>query len=67
LNRFNPSANYKRAQTTVVPQSTVPISSATVRRSYAPMPNNSSSNVLLNSNMRKPRSYISSATSIMKT
>lgn len=63
---FNPSTNYKRAQTTLIPQSTAAISSTNVRRSYAPMSNNSS-NVLLNSNTRKPRSYISSATSTMKT
>jgi hypothetical protein len=46
--------------------STTMSSLAGVRRSYAPIPT-PTSNVILNSNTRKPRSYLASATSIMKT
>lgn len=69
LNRFDPSTPYKRAQTTLTSTVSVPIhnvSSANVRRSYAPI-SNTSSNVLYNSATRKPRSYISSAATLMKT
>jgi len=40
-------------------------SSVGIRRSYAPV-SNTPSNVVLNSNTRKPRSYVSPTTSIMK-
>jgi hypothetical protein len=71
---FNPSAAYKRAHTPLNSADSMPppnISSTMspsvgIRRNYGPMPNTSSS-VILNSNTRKPRSYISSATSLMKT
>jgi hypothetical protein len=67
--RFDPATIYKRANTTLTPTNSMTmqnLSSAGVRRSYAPM-SNTPSNVLLNSTTRKPRSYISSATSITKT
>ena len=67
--RFDPSTVYKRANTTLSPTSSMTmqnLSSAGVRRSYAPM-SNTPSNVLMNSTTRKPRSYISSATTITKT
>ena len=74
VNRFDPSASYKRAHTTLTSTGGMPVqnvsstmnSTAAIRRSYAPM-SNTPSNVILSSNTRKPRSYISSATSIMKT
>jgi len=56
---FDPSTSFKRAHTTL--NSTV-----NIRRSYAPI-SNTHSNVLINSTTRKPRSYLSSASSMMKT
>lgn len=73
--RFDPSPAYKRAQTTLISSTNATpgnvslnmSSSAGVRRSYAPMSNTTSSNLLFNSSTRKPRAYISSATTAMKT
>ncbi|CAF2569255.1 unnamed protein product [Rotaria sp. Silwood2] len=73
LQRFNPTATYKRAHTPLTITGSMPTHvsptinpSTGMRRSYGPM-SNTSSNVISNSNTRKPRSYISSATSIMKS
>ncbi|CAF0738569.1 unnamed protein product [Rotaria sordida] len=74
LQRFNPSAAYKRAHTPLAATGSTPVhhisstmnSSIGMRRSYGPM-SNTSSNVISNSNTRKPRSYLSSATSIVKS
>ncbi|CAF3417670.1 unnamed protein product [Rotaria sp. Silwood1] len=67
--RFDPSTSFKRTHTALTSASSLPthgIPSANIRRSYAPM-SNMPSNVLINTTTRKPRSYISSTTSIMKT
>ncbi|CAM4742975.1 unnamed protein product [Rotaria magnacalcarata] len=74
LHRFNPPITYKRTYTPMNSVGTMPAQnlsmtmgpSTGVRRSYGPMPN-TSSNIIPPSNTRKPRSYVSSATSIMKT
>ncbi|CAF0865094.1 unnamed protein product [Rotaria sordida] len=74
LQRFNPSAAYKRAHTPLAATGSTPVhhisstmnSSIGMRRSYGPM-SNTSSDVISNSNTRKPRSYLSSATSIVKS
>ncbi|CAF0887483.1 unnamed protein product [Rotaria sp. Silwood1] len=66
---FDPSTSFKRTHTALTSASSLPthgIPSANIRRSYAPM-SNMPSNVLINTTTRKPRSYISSTTSIMKT
>ncbi|UJR28276.1 hypothetical protein I4U23_009526 [Adineta vaga] len=71
---FDPSSTYKRAQTALISTGSVPIHnvsssmspSANLRRSYAPV-SNTPSNTLLNSNTRKPRSYISPSASTTKT
>ncbi|CAF5083341.1 unnamed protein product, partial [Rotaria magnacalcarata] len=71
---FNPPITYKRTYTPMNSVGTMPAQnlsmtmgpSTGVRRSYGPMPN-TSSNIIPPSNTRKPRSYVSSATSIMKT
>lgn len=68
-NRFDPSSTYSRAHTALNSTTSVPIhsvSSTEIRRSYIPM-SSTTSNVLINTTTRKPRSYLSSATSIMKT
>jgi hypothetical protein len=74
FDRFDPSSAYKRAHTTLISSngtpnhhvsSTIGSSPTTLRRSYAPMSNTSPS-ALMSSNTRKPRSYISSATSFIK-
>ncbi|CAF3967910.1 unnamed protein product [Rotaria sp. Silwood2] len=67
--RFDPSTSFKRPHTTLTSAISVPIhgmSSVDARRTYAPM-SNMPSNVLINTTTRKPRSYISSTTSVMKT
>lgn len=69
--RFSSATPYKRAQTTVVTShGHAPVheisSSANVRRSYAPM-SNTPANVVSNASTRKPRSFMTSATSVMKT
>ncbi|CAF4581759.1 unnamed protein product [Rotaria socialis] len=72
--RFNPPITYKRTYTPMnsvgtMPAQNLPMTmgpSTGVRRSYGPM-SNTSSNIIPPSNTRKPRSYVSSATSIMKT
>ncbi|CAF3158337.1 unnamed protein product [Rotaria socialis] len=74
LHRFNPPITYKRTYTPMnsvgtMPAQNLPMTmgpSTGVRRSYGPM-SNTSSNIIPPSNTRKPRSYVSSATSIMKT
>ncbi|CAF3158355.1 unnamed protein product [Rotaria socialis] len=71
---FNPPITYKRTYTPMnsvgtMPAQNLPMTmgpSTGVRRSYGPM-SNTSSNIIPPSNTRKPRSYVSSATSIMKT
>ncbi|CAF1261379.1 unnamed protein product [Rotaria sordida] len=67
--RFDSSTSYKRAPTTLSSTTSIPIhglSSTDGLRSYGPM-SNMRSNVLINTTTRKPRSYISSASSIIKT
>ncbi|CAF0908973.1 unnamed protein product [Rotaria sordida] len=66
---FDSSTSYKRAPTTLSSTTSIPIhglSSTDGLRSYGPM-SNMRSNVLINTTTRKPRSYISSASSIIKT
>lgn len=73
LHRFNPTATYKRAHTPLNSTESMPAPnvmsttgpSAGLRRNYGPTSNLTPS-VVLNSNPRKPRSYLSSATSVVK-
>ena len=59
----SPSTPYKRAQTTHVSE----VSSANIRRHYPSMSNPSTHVHSHSTNTRKPRSFITSATSVMKT
>ncbi|CAF0925796.1 unnamed protein product [Adineta steineri] len=66
---LHPTSSFKRAHTTLASSTHVPyreISSAGIRRFYVQTPM-TPSNILINSVSRKPRSYISSAASMMKT
>ncbi|CAF3535067.1 unnamed protein product [Adineta steineri] len=72
--RFDQSAAYKRAHTALTSTGSVPLHnvvsssmnpSTGIRRSYVPV-TNTPSNVLLNSSTRKPRSYITPTTSLVK-
>ncbi|CAF1131937.1 unnamed protein product [Adineta steineri] len=67
--QLHPTSSFKRAHTTLASSTHVPyreISSAGIRRFYVQTPM-TPSNILINSVSRKPRSYISSAASMMKT
>ena len=69
LDRFDPAASYKRAHTTLTSTGSVSAQSVSspsaVRRGYTPMPSTTST-MVSSANTRKPRSYLSSATSIVK-
>ncbi|CAF1559909.1 unnamed protein product [Rotaria magnacalcarata] len=68
LTRLVPSTSFTRAHTASTSAISTPMysmPSTDISRSYAPM-STTSSNVLINTTTRKPRSYISSTSSMMK-
>ncbi|CAF4730816.1 unnamed protein product, partial [Rotaria magnacalcarata] len=68
LQRLVPSTSFTRAHTASTSAISTPMysmPSTDISRSYAPM-STTSSNVLINTTTRKPRSYISSTSSMMK-